>query len=328
MKKRTLCFILLLVFIVTACHSVQIDFWTATLNALDKRIENNTYNEGNWDIGVEDASQTEDEDHRDLTIRYITKNDVYRETTMLSFQHKNNQKTVSYIYETSAIENEKEIVSNVTITSTDETYHSYDVTYTEQSFQSGAYQDGTEMTGHIQIEDHQTITYENVPMLEEALNQSHRMLMKFQEEFELSFDEYEFVNLPKLSEGLEIPRMTQVKTATKDYYSKGEINAKGYMLITYLKINENARSAEFGTYNVERKENESSIDVTLEKRSEQPIYNMIQAGDSDESYVVYIEDETAYVYSQAITDDKLLADIHTGGTNAKYILETVNHNQE
>lgn len=73
MKKRTLCFILLLVFIVTACHSKQIDFWTATLDALDKKMENNTYHEGNWDIGIENASQTEDEDHRNLTIRFYQK---------------------------------------------------------------------------------------------------------------------------------------------------------------------------------------------------------------------------------------------------------------
>lgn len=328
MKKRTLCFILLLVFIVTACHNSQIDFWTATLDALDKRIENNTYNEGYWQIGVEDETQAKDIDHRNLTIRYIIKNNVYRETTMLSFQHENDQSIVSYRYETSSIENEKEIVSNIIISSTDATYHTYDVTYTEQKFLSGAYQDGKEMTGTIHVREDQTITYDNIPMLQEALHHCYTMINQFQEEFELSYDEYDFVNLPKLTETLEIPRTTQIETSTKEYYSKGEINAKGFTLITFLNVRDDVSSAEFGSYNVERKEKESSLDVTLEKRSEQPIYNMIQAGDPDESYVVYIEAETAYIYPQAIADHELLADIEAGGTNAKYLLETVKHNQE
>ena len=71
------------------------DFWSATINVLEDKLENNSYNKGHWQIGVQDKSQVEDEEHRSLTIREVFEEENTTKTTMFSLQNLNNTKTIS-----------------------------------------------------------------------------------------------------------------------------------------------------------------------------------------------------------------------------------------
>ena len=90
----------ILVLMITGCQKENNnqDFWVATINVLEDKLENNNYSDDTWQINVEDKTLTKDKNHRGLTIRKTIKNDNLFNTTMLSFQNHNNNKTISYHY--------------------------------------------------------------------------------------------------------------------------------------------------------------------------------------------------------------------------------------
>ena len=74
MKIKKLVLMTMIILGITGCGNStekNNDFWSATINVLEDKLENNSYDEGNWQIGVQDKSQVEDEEHRSLTIREI-----------------------------------------------------------------------------------------------------------------------------------------------------------------------------------------------------------------------------------------------------------------
>ena len=197
------------------------DFWAATINVLEDKLENNSYNEGNWQIGVQDKSQVEDKEHRSLTIREIFEEKNTTKTTMLSLQNQNDTKTISYIYKKSEIDNNNRYDQTVTIASTNESYHEYKIIYSYEEYQNENYHDGKEANGTFKIGNDNKITYDNVPLLKEALNAYLTLINDFQQEFNLNYDEYDFVNLPELAKNLDVPDLDNIDdetSTTTDYY--------------------------------------------------------------------------------------------------------------
>lgn len=307
-------------------HKPQ-DFWSATASALYAKVTNNQYDEGNWQIGIEDPSRAKDKDHPSLTIRQIKQNENITETTMFSLQNTNDIKTISYIYEISKTMDDKRIDQKVNVTSTNDTYTDYSITYTLQEYHSNNYFDGQEASGIITIEDNKTI-YANVPKLKETMDHCEQLLNDFQSEFNIHYQNYNFISLPQQMKEQNIPVMDEATPAistTTDYYSEPFINAKGYSLIPSLRVDIDKTNAELLIYNVEQNDFEKKLNASLEKRNLDNCYDLIQKGDPDQQYAVYIDGETAYLYKQDRTDDEIIQDIQQhAAMNAVYIFKTTN----
>lgn len=231
-------------------------------------------------------------------------------------------KTISYIYEISETMDDKRIDQKVNVTSTNDTYMDYSITYTMQEYHSNNYFDGQEASGIITIEDKKTI-YANVPKLKDTMEHCEALLNDFQSEFDIHYQDYEFISLPQQMK--EMNEVTSAIGTTTDYYSEPSINAKGFSLVTSLRVSNDKTDAELLIYNVERKDFEKKINVSLEKRNLDNCYNLIQKGDPDLQYAVYIDGETAYLYKQDKTDDEVLQDIQRNeASHAMSILKTTN----
>lgn len=91
---------IILVLVMTSCEKKNNnqDFWIATINVLEDKLENNSYNDNNWQINVEDEAFAKDKDYRGLSIHKFSKDKSLSKTTILSFQNQNNLKTISYHY--------------------------------------------------------------------------------------------------------------------------------------------------------------------------------------------------------------------------------------
>lgn len=327
--KKLVLLAMIMTLTITGCGNEEknSDFWSATINVLEDKLDNNNYNKGHWQIGVQDKSQVDDKEHRSLTIREIFEEENITKTTMFSLENLNNTKTISYIYKKSQAKDYNRYDQTVTIKSIDESYHEYEITYNYEEYQNENYHDGNEAKGKLKIGTDNKITYDNVPLLKEAMTAYLTLLNDFQQEFNLDYHKYDFVNLPELSKNLDIPILENISketSTTTDYYSEVDINAKGFSLITFLKVNEDLSSADFGVYNLERKDYESKVTITFEKRNLENCYNIIQKNDPDINYTVYFNDDTAYIYLQSLTDQEIMDDLQNQGSKAIHILKITN----
>lgn len=314
MKIIRVILIIILVLVMTSCEKKNNnqDFWIATINVLEDKLENNSYNDNNWQINVEDEAFAKDKDYRGLSIRKFSKDKSLSKTTILSFQNQNNLKTISYHY----INKEQQI----TIKSTDKNYKEYEITYQNNN--------KVDAIGKLKVDINNKITYDNVPLLKEAINAYFILIEDFQKEFKINYHDYDFVNLPELAKNIEIPDVEKIddKTAaTVNYYSEAHINAKGFSLITFLEIEKDLSIGQFGIYNIERKGFESNDTITLEKRNIDNCYNIIQKKDADINYAVYLDDEIAYIYLQSKSDQEIQDDIlNNNALQAASVLKTTN----
>lgn len=323
-KRWMLC--LVMMFMISACTTKEEepkDFWAATVAVLEDKIESNGYEQGNWQIGVEDPSRAKDKEHRSFTIRQVMKN----ETVMFSLQNKD-RKSIQYILKTSKKVDDYQYDETITITSTDEQYKNYTISYVNQEFRYGNFYDQKEATGEIAIQEGGTITYDNVPKLKETIRECASLIENFEKEFKIEYKSYDFVPLPYLMKDMDIPQLKEIPREaanTMEYYSEPRINARGYSFVTGLSVDKNYQKAELGVYNIEHGAYDSRVDVTMEKRKLDNCYNLMQMGDPDVSYAVYLDGETAYLYLQSKTDDEIYKDImETSGSNASYILKITN----
>ncbi|MCD8028606.1 MAG: hypothetical protein LUF02_08115 [Erysipelotrichaceae bacterium] len=172
------------------------------------------------------------------------------------------------------------------------------------------------------------ITYDNVPLLNDAMNSFYNLINDFQEDFNIDYSSYDdFVNLPELSQNLDIPSIDNVSEETSttiDYYGEEYYNAKGYTMMRFLRVSKDYTTVEFGTYCKEQNYSDSST-MTLEARSIDNCYNMVPKNDPDVYYSVYLDDTVAYVYLQSDSDDYIQNDvINNSGSDAHFTLKTTN----
>lgn len=322
---------LFVVISLSACGSSKKEdvFWKETINVLEDKLENNSYVKGHWNIGVEGKNVAKDKKHRNITIRQVYKNATTPKTILFAFQNRDNTNHISYIYKKSEIKEENESQYTVDITSTDKTYKKYDIKYTKQIFKSGNFQNQEEAVGYINIGDDHKLTYENVPLLGEAMKAFYNEINDFQKEFEIDYKKLDFINLPELAKDTEFivleKEQAYPSATTTNYYAQPHINAKGYSLVTFLKIDKDMKAAQYGRYCVEQKAYEFNQEVKLEKRGMEHCYNLVQ-NDPDVSYAVYVQGDRAYLYLQSMSDQEIASD--EARTNAKMELKTSNTSYE
>lgn len=326
--KRLVSIVLVIVLVGCSSKQTNIDFWTATIQALDNVIEENKYRKGNWEIAVEDKARVDDVNQRSAKISQVFEEANVIKTATFSMQNRNDKKRISYLYKVSTTEQENRVDQTVTIISTDNTYKEYEILYTLEKYQSNIYQDSSQLKGSIKVAGNNTIlSYETVPNLKEALEANLTLLTSFQKEFKIDYQNYDFVNLPAIAKDLEISEddPQEALATTIDYYSEPYSNARGYMLMTFLKVDKDLSLANFGIYNTDGKRYESNATVTFEKRDMENCYNLIQEGDSDVKYAIYFDGETAYLYQPSTSDQQILAEIQGQDKDATYtILKTTN----
>lgn len=326
---------LITILVFTGCSNKKedsYDFWKETILVLEDKLENNSYDQGNWQIGVEDKSMAEDKDYRGITIRQIYNEDENTsKTIMFSLQNRNNQKEISYIYKTNEAEDEKEYEKTLKISTSDESFKQYDVSYSYQENRNGNYFDNKDAKGRLVIEDNNEITYDTMPLMGEAMENYRHLLRDFQKEFNINYKDYTFVNLPEVAKNTDFPTTDSITKETEltiTYNSEPHYNAKGYSIITFIEVDKDFISAQFGKYNKEQRGYESNMTVKLEKRSIENCYNILQ-NDPDISYAVYFTVDTAYLYLQATSDLEIENDVmNQAGSNAEVILKTDNTENE
>lgn len=332
MKFKSVLLSFSLILTMTACsnsnENEEKDFWEATIDVLEDKLEGNQYNEGNWQIGVEDLAGVEDESHRSLTIRYINENESTTETTMFSLQNKDGKKEINYIYKISEVRDYNQYDQSLSLSSTDEDYKQYQINYTYQEFRYENYFDGKEVESRITINEDNTITYDNVPLLNETMTHCLDLLEKFQKEFSINYHDYDFISLPELCKDIEIPSVNSIDenlSTTLDFYSEVRYNARGHSLVDSLQVDKDYTIATLRVYNVGRRTYDATIENTLEKREIDNCYNMVTQYDSEVNYAVYFQQETAYLYPQSVLDQEIENDvINNGGSQASIILKTTN----
>lgn len=332
MKFKSVLLSFSLILAMTACsnsnENEEKDFWEATIDVLEAKLVRNQYNEGNWQIGVEDLAGVEDESHRSLTIRYINENESTTETTMFSLQNKDGKKEINYIYKISEVRDYNQYDQSLTLSSTDEDYKQYQINYTYQEFRYENYFDGKEVEATLTINEDNTITYDNVPLLNETMKHCLDLLEKFQKEFSINYHDYDFISLPELCKDIEISSVNSIDenlSTTLDFYSELRYNARGHSLIDSLQVDKDYTIATLRVYNVGRRTYDATIESTLERREIDNCYNMVTQYDSEVSYAVYFQQETAYLYPQSVSDQEIENDVvNNEGSQASIVLKTTN----
>lgn len=316
----------------TACHQDEKqDFWKATIDAVQSKSKDNAYLKNNWNIGI---SSDEGKKHQNMAARYIVENDNETTTTIFALQNQNDKEYISYTYTTDVIEDTKEYQKTITINSTNKKYTKYDIQYNYYEFENGNYTYGEDATGSISI-NKDGITYDNVPLLNEAIQSCCTIIDDFQEEFDIDYEEYDFDPLPYQMKDLNIPSIDKIQeeTATStDYYGEQRINAKGYTLVDCLSIDKDTNEATYSTFNYERQSDEESIPCTLSLQGNN-IYLLTPDMDIDFTYYIYKTDETVCLLSREKVDgyvnvdldtDKIVSKSKTGTATYKEIKEYIN----
>lgn len=310
--KKVVIFFMCCICLLTGCSekskkSSSIDFWQATIQAVEKKTDDNSYSDEKWNIGIEIS----DDPHKSITIREIFQEEHQKIRVMFSLQNLNNEKTISYIYE-KTVNND---CYQLNISSTDETYLNYKTSYSINNKE--------EEKGQMTVKNNQ-LEFDNIDMLEEAMSAFITLLDDFQSEFDIDYSQYDFVNLPELSKNIDFNSQDtdeEVYTST-DYYSDVYYNARGYTLQDFLKIDKEGDSVQYGVYNLDRETNDTNETVTLEKRTHENCYNIVQKNDPDYYIAVYFYHDYAYIYLQSMNDDDMLNDIkNNNAQQARVILK-------
>lgn len=314
---------------IIACQkeAAPTNFWPATVKAIENKIGKDTnYNEDQWEIGIADKVKAKDED-RDLAIRRYYKDQTISRKVVMAFQTEQDAKRVDYIYERSETKDENEYKDIITLKSTDAAYTSYSIHYAKQEFRNGNYFDGSEAEGTLKVNEDQSITYDNLPYLGESMEYLRTLLSDLKDAFQLNYQDYQdFVNVPEIAKNTEFPNIDEIpdeNAKTVNYYAEPSINAKGYSTITFLEVGVDL-NATFGRFSIEQDTFIENFTVALEKRSIENCYNIMQ-NDPDVPYAVYLQDDTAYLYKQALSDQEIEDNVvKEGGNKANLILKTTN----
>ena len=326
MKIYKLLSILLLLIICSGCMKYPADFWNQTTSAVEKWYVTFLDKNEKWHIEVQDKDLARDPNHREVNVRYI-ENIYPREEVSFGFRNRGNEYIV-YQYEKKVDEHinlhyTSAYHHKVEICSTDSEFKKYKVTYTMDEYRNEVLFDSKSMKGNIEILSDGTIHYDLVPYLASSIDSLNKMLDEFEEDFKIDYEMFEFVHLPKLMKDLYIPEKTEVDETetTFNYYSEDEINAKGYRIITFVKILDDYSMIQYGNYCIEQASYGFKYDVQLTPRKIENCYNILLDDVPEKQYAIYIQDDVAYLYLQSDTDEFILNDIiNNNAENAKYIL--------
>lgn len=316
--KKIIIVLIAMLFLVTGCQKQEeksVDFWMAIVDATKDQLEDNWYQNDDFSIAVEDLENAKDADHPSLTIRKEIKEEETTKNIMFSLQNED-EKSLEYIYEITESDGKSQTLR---IKAENENYNEYTLDYEDYDAKAN---------GKLSIGKDNQITYDNVPLLKETLLMSLQLLNEVQAEFDINLQDYNFVNLPQLTNDLEIPPLNQVSQETSltiDYYSSPHANARGYMLSDYVKVSKDFATIEFGVYNLDREDYDLKNEATLKQRSLDNCYDIVQKGDPDVNYAIYFDDNKAYMYDQTTSDSDIENDVkNNDALQAQIILQIPN----
>lgn len=316
--KKIIIVLIGILFLATGCQKKEeksVDFWMAIVNTIKDQLEDNQYQNYDFSIAVEDLKSAKDVDHPSLIIRKEIKEEDTTKTVMFSLQN-DDEKSLEYIYVITEPRGKSQTLS---IKAENENYNEYTLDYKG---------DDSKANGKLSIGKDNQITYDNVPLLKETLLMSLQLLNEFQVDFDINLQDYNFINLPELTNDLEIPPLNQVSQETSltiDYYSTPQANARGYMLSDFVKVSKDFTIIEFGVYNLDRDDYDSKNEATLKKRNIDNCYDIVQKGDPDVNYAIYFDGNKAYMYEQTTSDGNIENDVkNNNALQARIILQIPN----
>lgn len=316
--KKIIIVLIGILFLATGCQKQEeksVDFWMAIVNTIKDQLEDNQYQNDDFSIVVEDLKSAKDVDHPSLIIRKEIKEKDTTKTVMFSLQNED-EKSLEYIYVITESGGKSQTLS---IKAENENYNEYTLDY--EGYDSKA-------NGKLSIGKDNQITYDNVPLLKETLLMSLQLLNEFQMDFDINLQDYNFINLPELTNDLEIPPLNQVSQETSltiDYYSTPQANARGYMLSDFVKVSKDFTTIEFGVYNLDRDDYDLKNEATLKKRNIDNCYDIVQKGDPDVNYAIYFDGNKAYMYDQTTSDVNIENDVkNNNALQAQIILQIPN----
>ena len=202
--KKIIIVLIAMLFLVTGCQKQEeksIDFWMAIVDATKDQLEDNWYQNDDFSIAVEDLENAKDADHPSLTIRKEIKEEEATKNIMFSLQNED-EKSLEYIYEITESDGKSQTLR---IKAENENYNEYTLDYEDYDAKAN---------GKLSIGKDNQITYDNVPLLKETLLMSLQLLNEVQAEFDINLQDYNFVNLPQLTNDLEIPPLKQISQGT------------------------------------------------------------------------------------------------------------------
>lgn len=324
---KKVCFSLLLCLGGIGCSpSTSLDFWTITYDQIESYLNENGNLSDDWYIGLQGKDLAVDKDYPELTIHQYED----QQECVLSFQMDAKDKpyiAYQYTMETKAALGRTKQKS-LELTSTDAGFTKYDMKYTETILEDGNFISQDTASGILQVQEDQTLRFDSIPLLKESMENLNVMIDNIEKTFDIDYTKNSFVNVPALAQKTNIPETEEIPEETADniaYFSKPDINAKGFSLVTCLEINKaNPSSAIFSEFNVERQSDEFSYNISLEKQSQENCYALVFPFDSDFSYIAYIDETQAYLYDTSFTVENMVQDLAQGGSQAELVLSTEN----
>lgn len=284
-------------------NRVPEDFWNLTAQALDYK----DYQEGKWEISVEENVK----DHPKIFIQNIEENG----RVWYSFD----ENGISYSYDLQTIEDD-ETVNNekLTIQSTDSEYKKYSMNYMNVIYHGPLYYDTVTASGNITVQNDGSIEFDDTPFLKEMMERERTLIQEFEEKFSLDYSKTDFVNLPELFRDVQFDENTNYNESLDSiqYFSNADINAKGYQIQTFLKLDKNGNTGILGTYVAEQRMYGTQINVTLQPRSIENCYDLIPIYDHAKEYTAYISGNLIYLYPIDITDEALTQEIQNNCPNS------------
>lgn len=324
-KRICLCLIVL-VGCIGCAKKNTLDFWTVTYDQLEKYIDTSGRVGKDWFIGLQGKDIAVSKETPNLTVHKYGD----RQECVLSFQMSaQSQPYVVYRY---VIEEEisefRTKEKSLELTSTDSQFKNYEMKYSETIFENSNFVSQDSASGTLQIQEDDTIQYDSIPLLKEAIDHLKDMISSMEDTFDIDYAKTSFVNLPAIAQNTDISDVEKISQETADaitYYSKPDINAKGFSLVTCLEISkENPSSAEFAQFNVERQSYDVSYAITLQPQEEENCYMLEFPFDSDYSYIAYIDDINVYLYDTNFTFEQMVDDVKSGGSQASILLSVNN----
>ena len=150
---------------------------------------------------------------------------------------------------------------------------------------------------------------------------------KIEEEFGVAYDQTNFIDLPALCEGIAFSEEVPEEIQTLDYFSDVHYNARGYGIVTFLKVEDDFQTATYGTYDVTRQGYGFNYTMNLIPRAMENGFDLDTVSDIEKE-MVYFDGDMAYIYPADWKDEEILADVRAGAENAVSVLSTKNKNYE
>lgn len=301
------------------------DFWKETYDALAKRTDGPRYENGPWEIGLEDRKNAEETEYPDFFVKYEEDEESRQTASILEMNHDLQKKTVEFVYEVKefeegALKAEKEFV----IESTDYTQKQFKTTYSVYEYLNGVFDRSDTQEGYLNFHGNE-VDFVELPLMKEALEHFENLIENIEKEFDISYEDTNFVNVPALCEEIEVSEQIPQEIQTQDYFSEVHYNARGYGIVTFLKADEESQTASYGTYDVTRQGYGFRYDMNLVPRTMENCFDLDTVADIEKE-MVYFDGDTAYIYPARLTDEEILSDVEQGAEQAVSILSTENKN--